>query len=112
MASVTNAPPTPREPDDLCYKVGVTLREALADILTPTILAERLDRRIETEYIVAEALFRMRQGHRDSLAGKAIIAWCRQYAAVWVIEDGDRRLEAPPTTLEAGEAQPHIGEHG
>jgi hypothetical protein len=71
----------------------VTLRDALAEILTPAILAERLERRIETEYIIAEGLFRIRQGHRDSPAGKAIIAWCRRHASVWVVEDGDRRLE-------------------
>jgi hypothetical protein len=90
----------------------VTLRDALAEILTPAILAERLERRIETEYIIAEALFLIRQGHRDCPAGKAVIAWCRQHASVWVIEDGDRRLEAPPATLEAGNAQFHTGEHG
>ena len=86
----------------------MTLRDALADILTPAILAERLDRQLETEYIVAEALLRIRQGHRDSPAGKAIIAWCRRHASVWVIEDGDRRLEAPPVPLDGAAAATHI----
>jgi hypothetical protein len=57
---------------------------------------------------VIEALFRIRQGHRDSPAGKAIIAWCRRHASVWVIEDGDRRLEAPPVPLDGAAAATHI----
>jgi len=41
-------------------------REALADILTPAGLAELVD------------------------------PWCRVSASVWILEDGERRLEAPP----------------
>ena len=55
--------PLDRAANDPCYKIGVTLRDALAEILTAPILAERPDRRIETEYIVAEALFRFRFFH-------------------------------------------------
>ena len=90
----------------------MTLRDALAEILTPAILAERLERRIETEYIIAEALFLIRQGRRDTPAGRAIIAWCRRHASVWVVEDGDRRLEAPPTTLDGAAAAAHIETDG
>ena len=89
----------------------MTLRDALAEILTPPVLAERLERRIETAYIIAEALFLIRQGDRDSAAAKAIIACCSRHASVWVVEDGDRRLEAPPTTLD-GAAAAHIETDG
>lgn len=74
----------------------MTLREALSEILTPAGLAELVDQELEREYIVAAALFRVRDHGAGGAAARALIAWCRSNGSVWIIEDGDRRLEAPP----------------
>ncbi len=74
----------------------MTLREALAEILTPPVLARLVGEQLETEYIVAEALLRIRRDRTTHTpAARAIVAWCRTHASVWLLEDGDRRLEAP-----------------
>lgn len=76
----------------------MTLREALAEILTPAGLAALVDQELEKEYIAAAALCVIaRRGGPACDADQALIAWCRVNGSVWIIEDGDRRLEGPPS---------------
>ncbi len=85
----------------------MTLREALATILTPPVLARLVAERLETEYVVALALCGIRHcGGPADAADQALLDWCRHYASVWIVENGERHIETPAPPLEGSAAAP------